>query len=88
MEHWYALNSKPHQEGRVADYLRQRPVEVYLPLVRVNPVNPRAARVRPYFPGYLFARFDWRESLRLVHHVGGVTGIVADSSWIRALRRT
>jgi len=28
------------------------------------------------FPGYLFARFDWRETLRLVQHSRGVRGVV------------
>jgi transcription elongation factor/antiterminator RfaH len=96
MENWYALNSKPHQECRVAEYLRRRQLEVYLPLVRVNPVNPRAARVRPYFPGYLFARCDfsavglsttrWTPGLRGVVQFGGLPGIVSDAL-IGELRR-
>ncbi len=96
MEQWYALNSKPHQEGRVAEYLRQRRVEAYLPLVRVNPVNPRAARIRPYFPGYLFARLDveaaglgacqWTPGLRGVVQFGGLPGTVPDA-FIGELRR-
>ena len=28
------------------------------------------------FPGYLFARFDWQTSLRLVQHSRGVRGVV------------
>lgn len=96
MESWYALNSKPHQECRVAEHLRQRQLEVYLPLVRVNPVNPRAARLRPYFPGYLFARCDfsavgvstaqWTPGLRGVVQFGGLPGIVSDAL-IGELRR-
>jgi transcriptional antiterminator RfaH len=29
-----------------------------LPTVRVEPVNPRARKIRPFFPGYLFALLD------------------------------
>ncbi len=89
MDHWYALNSKPHQECRVGEHLRQRRLEVYVPLVRVNPVNPRAARIRPYFPGYLFVHCDfsivgvstaqWTPGLRGVVSFGGPPGIVPDA---------
>jgi transcription antitermination factor NusG len=45
---WYVLHTKPHKERQVASLLRSRSLEVFLPLLRVNPVNPRAARERPY----------------------------------------
>jgi transcription antitermination factor NusG len=34
--------------------------EVVLPEVRVKPVNPRARKLVPYFPGYLFLHVDIR----------------------------
>lgn len=96
MEHWYALNTKPHQERRVAAHLRRRRLEVCLPLVRVNPVNPRAARERPYFPGYLFVQLDWLTAggsaiqwtpgLRRLVEFDGTPGIVPDA-FIAELRR-
>jgi transcription antitermination factor NusG len=58
MESWHILRTKPGQERHVAVQLHQRGPEVYLPLVWVNPINPRAARQRPFFPCYLFAKFD------------------------------
>ena len=58
MELWYVLHAKPHKERQVADYLRAKKLTVYLPLVPVNPVNPRAAHLRPFFPGYLFVKAD------------------------------
>lgn len=31
---------------------------IYLPTLKVKPANPRAARQRPYFPGYMFVQAD------------------------------
>lgn len=56
--HWYALWVKPHKETTVFEQLRARDVEGYLPMVKVNPKNPRAAKYRPYFPGYMFVYAD------------------------------
>jgi transcriptional antiterminator RfaH len=58
MEHWYLVHTKPSRERLVAVQLYQRGFVVYLPLIWVSPVNPRASRERPYFPGYLFAKLD------------------------------
>ena len=33
-------------------------LEVYFPALHVEPKNPRASRVRPFFPGYMFVRID------------------------------
>lgn len=55
---WYALRSKPRKEETLWRQLRAREVEVFYPQLRVQPVNPRARKVRPYFPGYLFVRTD------------------------------
>ncbi|MBI4772054.1 MAG: hypothetical protein HY784_16975 [Chloroflexi bacterium] len=88
MNHWYALHTKPRMERVVASQLRLREVNVYLPLVRVNPVNPRAARERAYFPCYLFANVDldqvpirdfrWTPGMRRILEFGGETAIVPD----------
>lgn len=57
-QHWYALRVKPHKERPVFRLLEAQRVEVFYPSVRVQPINPRAAKVRPYFPGYMFVRAD------------------------------
>jgi len=75
MRHWYALHTKPHKERQVAGILRTRQMDIFLPLLRVNPVNPRAARERAYFPNYLFAHVDLE-----------TTGISA-LQWTPGLRR-
>jgi transcriptional antiterminator RfaH len=57
---WYALQSKPNQEQLLWYQLDLIGVEAYLPRLSVRPANPRARTLVPYFPGYLFARLDWR----------------------------
>ena len=96
MEQWYALHAKPHKERQVAENLRQRKLEVFLPLVRVNPVNPRAARKRPYFPSYLFVKADlqaiglgalqWTPGLRRVVEFDGQPAVVPDK-FVSELKR-
>jgi transcriptional antiterminator RfaH len=56
--HWYALRSKPRKEEIVWKQVIERGFEVFYPRLRVNPVNPRSRKFRPYFPGYLFIRAD------------------------------
>ena len=58
MQHWYVIQAKPRREKQVSNVLERQGVQVYLPLVRVRRVNPRASPVTPFFPGYLFARAD------------------------------
>ena len=60
-KHWYALRTKPHKEVAVQRQLLTDHVTVFFPQVHVKPVNPRAARIRPYFPGYLFVQADLLE---------------------------
>ena len=55
---WYALRSKPRKEDVVWRQVLSQGFEAYYPRYRVNPVNPRARKLRPYFPGYLFVRTD------------------------------
>ncbi|MCP4425972.1 MAG: hypothetical protein GY803_15880 [Chloroflexi bacterium] len=52
--YWYVLRVKPHKEKSVFRILQSRGLDGYCPVLRVKPKNPRAARERPYFPGYLF----------------------------------
>jgi len=57
-EHWYALRSKPQKEDVVWRQVSDRGFEVFYPRMRVNPINPRSRRFKPYFPGYLFVKVD------------------------------
>ena len=55
---WYVIRSKPRRERFVHDQLSSQGLEVFFPAVKVHPVNPRSARERAYFPGYLFVHLD------------------------------
>jgi transcriptional antiterminator RfaH len=55
---WYAARSKPNKEHLLCTQLDLHGIEVFYPRMQVIPINPRARRIRPYFPGYVFARVD------------------------------
>ncbi len=55
---WYALRTKPHKERYVWNQIQEKGLEAFYPRIAVEPVNPRARRERPYFPGYMFVRAD------------------------------
>lgn len=55
---WYAIQSKPHKEESLCGQLLSGGFEVFYPKIRANPVNPRARKIKAYFPGYLFVRAD------------------------------
>jgi transcription antitermination factor NusG len=55
---WYVMHTKPRKEEFLRDQLCLRQIEAYCPLIRVHTVNPRARKIRPYFPGYIFVHAD------------------------------
>jgi transcription antitermination factor NusG len=55
---WYAIQSKPHKEESLCGQLLAAGLEVFYPKIRANPVNPRARKIKAYFPGYLFVKAD------------------------------
>ena len=59
---WHVIRSKPNREDFLARELESRSVEVYFPRLRAHPVNPRARRFKPYFPGYLFIHVDLEQT--------------------------
>ncbi len=74
---WYVLRSKPNKEDFFFDQLLVHRLEVFHPRIPVRTVNPRARRVRPYFPGYLFVRVDLEQiSLATLHWMPGSAGLV------------
>ncbi|UCD98865.1 MAG: hypothetical protein JSV42_18295 [Chloroflexota bacterium] len=60
-EAWYALRSKPRKEEVLWRQLLAHEVDVFFPRIKVNPVNPRSRKLRPYFPGYMFVQVDLDE---------------------------
>jgi transcriptional antiterminator RfaH len=73
------VRSQPKHEHIAAANLRRHPgTEVLNPRIRFRRPTRRGPVwvTESLFPGYLFARFDWHQYLRLVHHTAGVTGVV------------
>ncbi len=93
---WYVIRAKARRERYVEDQLSQQGLEVFYPCVTVKPVNPRAARERAYFPGYLFIhaqlaqldlnRLRWLPATNGLLEFGGDPAIVPDII-IQQLRR-
>ncbi len=57
-EQWFTLRSKPNKEESLWQEVCLRGYQAYFPRLRVQPVNPRARRLKPYFPGYMFVQLD------------------------------
>lgn len=74
MKHWHALFTKPRMERRVAETLDSRGLEVFAPLFEYHGKRGNLLD-KPYFPRYIFARFDW-------HHDG-----MASVQWTPGLSR-
>ena len=59
--YWYVLRSKPRKEETLWQQLQRQGFDVFYPRLPVQTVNPRARKVVPYFPGYLFVRVSLDE---------------------------
>ena len=84
---WYAVQTRPRHEKRVAEELRARAMEEFLPLHRCRNRwrNGVVADVElPLFPCYLFVRVPLREKLRLLQ-LPGVIGFAVNSAHPTAL---
>ena len=75
---WYALYSKPLKESLLLEQLNLHQIESYYPCLRVQPVNPRARKVKPYFPRYIFGHLHWEQLTHsLLQWMPGMAGIVS-----------
>ena len=75
---WYVLRSKPNKEDFFWGQLLAHRIEVYYPCIRAKAVNPRARKVKPYFPGYLFIHVDLQEvTTSFLNWMPGSRGLVA-----------
>jgi transcription antitermination factor NusG len=93
---WYVLKSKPNKEDPLYKQVTSRGIEVYYPCRAVRPVNPRARKIVPVFPSYMFVRVDLVEvglsMFQLMPHAvglvsfGGEPGVI-QGSMMEVLRR-
>jgi hypothetical protein len=78
---WYVLRSKPNKEDFFWSQLLAHQIEVYYPCIRAKVVNPRARKLKPYFPGYLFVHVDPKEvTTSFLNWLPGSRGLVAFDS--------
>ena len=64
---WYVVRSKANAEKTVAQGLTNRGVTAFLPLERRPSKRKNIGYIEsPLFPGYVFAQFQYRESLLVV----------------------
>jgi transcriptional antiterminator RfaH len=76
---WFCVRSQPKHEHIAARHLRQlEGVEVFNPRIRFTRSTRQgsATVTESLFPNYLFARFDWKIMLTVVHYAPGVSGVV------------
>jgi len=76
---WFCVRTRQKSEHIAAAHLRELPeIDVFSPRIRFK--RPRGKHkmwvTEALFPGYVFAKFNWREHLKLVHYTNGVTGVV------------
>jgi len=77
MEHWYVIRSKPQKEQFLWEQLTLRNIKADLPQIHVRPVNPRAKKVKPFFPGYLFINVDFEKmGYTAFQSIPGSTGLI------------
>lgn len=86
---WYAIHSHPNKEELLWQQILTRGYEAFYPRIRVHPVNPRARKIKAYFPGYLFIRadltvtglsvFQWMPFATGLVSFGGEPSMVPDS---------
>src|SRR5215510_12199749 len=81
---WYAIHTHPKQENRAEGNLQALGVETFLPRVRDCRFNEFTSEpsyfIKPFFPGYLFARFELNSLLHKVRFTRGVHSVVCIGS--------
>lgn len=75
---WYVLRSKPNKETLLREQLSIRKIETFCPQIRVQTVNPRARKIKAYFPGYVFVHVDLEQvGFSVLQWVPGAIGFVS-----------
>lgn len=75
---WYVVRSKSNKEDFLAKQLVSYGIKTFYPSLRVKPVNPRARKVKAFFPGYLFVYVDLEKiSVSTLHWMPGAVNLVS-----------
>jgi transcriptional antiterminator RfaH len=76
---WFCVRSQPKHEHIAAAHLKNIDgVEIFLPRIRFQRATRQGLAwvTEALFPSYLFARFDWHNSLRQIQAAPGVNCVV------------
>ena len=79
-EHWYAVQTRPHQENRAIAHVEQQGFRTFCPRLRrtVRHARKTTAVLAPLFPGYFFVPLDMsRDRWRSINGTRGVARLVA-----------
>ena len=78
MNLWYVIQTKPKKEEEAKGYLSTKRVEVFNPLIEIFLLkNGRMSReLKPFFPGYIFGKFDLEQNYPLVRWAKGVKKVL------------
>ncbi len=79
---WYVIQTKPANEHRVEAHLSNQDISVFLPMLETfqylnGKMNPK---IKPMFPGYLFARLDIHAVYYKVKWTRGVNKILGNGN--------
>ena len=75
---WYVIRSKPNKEEFLAKQLAAYDIKVFYPCIRVRTVNPRARKVKAFFPSYLFVEVDLEKiNVSTLHWMPGAINLVS-----------
>jgi transcriptional antiterminator RfaH len=84
--HWYALRSKPRKEDVLYRQAHSHGFKIFYPRLRVQPVNPRSKKYKPYFPGYMFVQVDLEEvgisTFQWMPHSVGLVSFGGDPAYV------
>ncbi|MDD8019669.1 MAG: transcription termination/antitermination NusG family protein [Acidobacteriota bacterium] len=69
---WYVVNTKPRKESQVESLFGQAGFTIYLPRYSQDSV------IKPFFPGYLFLRFNYPKDYQKIIYTRGVIKVVGN----------
>ena len=77
---WYVVHTHPKQEDRTSDNLLAWGLETLSPKLLVKKYNQFTGRptllIKPFFPGYIFTRFNFDELYHKLRFTRGVHSVV------------
>ena len=78
MNLWYVIQTKPKKEEEAKSYLSTKGVEIFNPIIETFLLkNGRMNReLKPFFPSYIFGKFDLDQNYPLVRWAKGVKKVL------------